>query len=115
MSCFFQQTTAEFYDTFNQYLEQYEADNDKTVTTVAYETLAYDAIWTVAIALNKTENVINQDWIFLDDFEYSKAAPDQDGLIDDTQYDDTINNIITNNLSSFIQSASFKGVSVSSC
>ncbi len=86
-------------------------DNNRSSLAVSYETLTYDALWALAIALNKTENDINQDFIFLDDFQYSQAAPDQDGIVD-SNADDTINNYVTYNISKYLKETNFSGVSV---
>lgn len=107
-----------FTERYSEYLSDFK-DSDlymgkRSSITVAYETLTYDAIWALAIALNKTDMLVQQDGISLADFEYSRAPPDNDiDTMYDDGYDDTINNYITYNLSQFMNLTDFPGVSVS--
>ena len=116
----FFQTTTEFKSKYQEYLSDYLTSdiykgNSSTIASL-YETLSYDAIWSLALALDKTDAVIRGDGFTLADFEYSQAPPDVEGVpSDDIVYDDTINNYISYNLSEFMGMTDFKGVSVSYC
>ena len=81
--------------------------NDSEIT-VAYETITYDAVWAIATALNKTENVLREDGYSLADFEYSSVSQS-------AEVDDGINSMITKNFTSFMSETNFEGVSVSVC
>ena len=82
--------------------------NDATIT-VAYETITYDAVWAIATALNKTENVLRKDGYSLADFEYYSAS--QSGNVEVEEANKSITNIFT----SFMSETNFEGVSVSMC
>ena len=115
---FFFQTTAGFKSKYQEYVTDFIASdfykgNSSTIASL-YESLSYDAIWSLALALDKTDAAIRDNGFTLADFEYSQAPPDVEGVPSDgTVYDDTINNYISNNLSYFMSMTDFRGVSVS--
>ena len=106
------QTTPQFRAEYSEFLNDFRDSDlykgDSSSLYVAYETLSYDAVWTLAIALNKTENVIQEDGISLADFQYARSSPDNP-----TEFNDSINNYISYNLSRFVSQTDFEGVSVS--
>ena len=106
------QTTPQFRAEYSEFLNDFRHSDlykgNSTSLYVAYETLSYDAVWTLAIALNKTENVIQEDGISLADFQYARSSPDNP-----TEFNDSINNYISYNLSRFVSQTDFEGVSVS--
>ena len=109
---FLTQTNATFQAKYKTYLKDFIASdlnlvNDTTIH-VAYETITYDAVWAIATALNKTENVLREDGYSLADFEYSSVSQS-------AEVDDGINSMITKNFTSFMSETNFEGVSVSVC
>ena len=71
----------------------------------------YDAIWTLALALNETDEELKDSGLSLSDFRYSLYTED-DG-IDSSSQDASTN--ITNILFSKLKETDYIGTSVSGC
>ena len=71
--------------------------------SVLYTTLIYDAIWAIAVALNKTEEIIQDDGYSLSEFMYSDVVNTKD----------TISTNISQLFSEKLNETDFVGVSVS--
>lgn len=98
------QTNGTFYEKYLSRLDDFIKSNESKVpgntTLTSYATLMYDSLWTIGIALNRTEAVLKMKGYSLTDFTY-KGAPAHSW------------SNISNILASKMQETDFLGVSVS--
>ena len=69
----------------------------------------YDSIWTLALALNKTDEELKDRGLSLSDFQYSLYNEDETGLSNDQDASTNITNILFSKL----HETNFIGTSVS--